>query len=773
MWRITVTGVVQGVGFRPSVIRTAFKRNARGFVRNDGSHVTILVDHDPGGFIEDLKAELGPIARIESTDIKEEKIEPPVSFTIHSSIEGKRDSSLPYDTAVCETCLQEMKDPKNRRYRYPFTNCTDCGARYTVIEKLPYDRERTTMDAFRTCPKCSREYSDMSFRRYHAQTLSCTEDGPIYRYLDADLKEIASGWGAFIECARGIDGGKPIIVKGWGGMHVISDPEKLEELRRWCGRPYKPFAIMIRDIETAKKISRTGEYENGLLSSPARPIVLVRKKREVPGWARKGLDLASPGLNNVGLYLPYSGIHHLLFDALGEIQSELRWFVMTSANPPGEPMSLTLESAKVLEADGYLVHDRKIAARCDDSVIVPTPNVEIRSTGPFGLKAAVIRKGRGLIPDPIEIPHDRTLIAVGPERNVTITVTRSGKAFTSPYVGNTRYPSVLEYASSSASRFSYLFGADDPEAVICDLHPRYASRILAREIAAEKGIPMMEVQHHHAHAASLQVDAGLEGLGTVVVDGVGYGSDGKPWGGESIICRSSEWKRVGHIEEFGLPGGDRSVYHPERIAHWLTSSVGHRFTTGSSEADRMLLSTHDKAVMTTSMGRFLDALSSLMLGVTWRTYDGEPAIRLETLLATSKEPATEMFRIDRRPGVVPIKERWSILIDELLKNNDTALRPGIKMDNGKKANLAMGIVSSVIDDLVAIISEDEDVPKSREGKNLIGLSGGVSYSVPIMERFVQACRMVDAVPVLHSRVPPGDGGISVGQAVIGGTMGDG
>lgn len=770
MWRITVRGVVQGVGFRPAVVRTAKKLGSRGIVRNDGSHVTIEVDTKPADFIEALGSELGPMARIEEVFTGPIDIEPPDEFSIMDSTPGARDSSLPFDTAICSNCLREMNDPDNRRYRYPFTNCTDCGARYTVIEKLPYDRERTTMEPFDPCEDCSFEYSDISFRRFHAQTLSCSSDGPTYRYLDSDLNEIASGWEAFLECARSIDRGRSIIVKGWGGMHIVSDPSMIRRLRDWYGRPYKPFAIMVRDIDTARSISEIEDNEIGLLSSPARPIVLVMKKQHPPSWAVEGVELASPGLGNIGLYLPYSGIHHLIFSALDGIGSDLRWFVMTSANPPGEPMSMTLDNARELGADGYFVHDRKIAARCDDSVIIPDPVGKglIRSIGPFGIQASLIRKARGLVPDPIPAGHDRTLLAIGAERNVTVSVTSGGRIFTSPFVGNTRHPDVLEYARKSAERISYLFGADDIDTVICDLHPRYATRMLAREIAEEKGASLIEVQHHHAHAASLEADSGLDSIGTVVVDGVGYGSDGNPWGGEALISRCEGWHRIGHLEPFGIPGGDNSVYHPERISHWLSTSSGFDFTTGDNDKDRILRASHQNSVMTSSMGRLLDALSSLMLGITWRTYDGEPAIRLETLLARSKNPEIERFRLDRTGGIVPVIERWKILLEEI--GTDGPYHPGIELDPARKADLSMGLVCSILDDLITTISDHNDVPLSDEKKPLIGISGGVAYSRPILERFIQTCRTTGASAVIHSRVPAGDGGISVGQARIGGKL---
>ncbi|MFW3146174.1 MAG: carbamoyltransferase HypF [Thermoplasmatota archaeon] len=776
MWRILIKGVVQGVGFRPSAVRAARKIGAKGFVRNDGSHVTLFVSEDPETLVEGIRSELGPMGRIEDYEVREMDwpdaglLEPP-DFTILQSESGERDSSLPVDTAICDSCLRELRDPDNRRYRHPFTNCTDCGARFTVIEKLPYDRERTTMSPFEPCGDCSAEYSDISFRRYHAQTLSCPGDGPDYRYLDTRLKEKSRGFEAFLDCARSVINEEFVIIKGWGGMHIVSHPDKLPGLREWYGRKFKPFAMMARDIETARELAFIDEEADKILRSPARPILLLEKNSEAPEWARKGLEHCSPGLGNVGIYLPYSGIHHLLFDALEEEGSDLRWLVMTSANKPGEPMGLELEHVKALGASGYLVHNRRIAARCDDSVLVHVGGIDgsvLRRSAPFGIKALPIRKSRGLVPDPIPLKHRRAVLSLGAERNVSVSVSRKGRVFTSPYIGNSRHHSVLEYAGESLGRLRYLFGADSPEAVVSDMHPRYNTSRLAAETASELSVPHMKYQHHHAHAASLMVDADLEGLGCVVVDGVGYGTDGMPWGGESIVTSGLEWKRAGCLEAFGLPGGDGSVYHPERIAHWLTLGSGHEFSTGSNGTDTFLRASHERAVMTTSFGRILDALSSLMLGVTWRTYDGEPAIRLEALLSSSRSPHYELFGEGPKDGMVPVISRWKVMIDHLEDRGVSELRPGVELESSQKADLAMGFTGALIDDLVQCIVDADPEHKDPEGRSYIGVSGGVAYNVPLVKRFVSSVIECGAVPVLHSRVPPGDGGISVGQTLLGG-----
>ena len=774
MWLIHITGVVQGVGFRPSVKRAADRMGCRGFIRNDGSHVTIGVDMDVESFLKGVKEELGPMARIEGVDPREMdwsnlNMEAPAGFGITPSREGSMDSSLPPDTATCQGCLDEMFDPDDRRYRFPFTNCTDCGARYTAIRSLPYDRERTAMEPFDLCASCSDEYGDPAFRRFHAQTISCGEDGPAYRYLGRDMKERASGWDAFLGAARDIKRGGRIIMKGWGGMHICCAPTQLEGLREWYGRPYKPFALMVRDIQTADLIVRTSGEGRRTLSSPARPIVLMEKRPDAPKWAQKGLDLASPGLGNVGIYLPYSGGHHLLFSALSEVGFPHPWVVMTSGNLPGEPMALELEDISDLDADGYLFHNREIAARCDDSVVVPHPPAgsAVRRAGPFDMYSFPIRKGRGLIPDPLAIPFTGKVMALGAERNVSLSVTRGGRIFTSPYIGNTRHPSVMDYLRESSGRMRYLFGVGDIEAVGVDLHPRYNTGRYGSEVAKEEGVDLIRVQHHHAHGASLLVDADLPSMGCVVVDGVGHGDDGRPWGGESMWVDHKGYVRASHLEPFGIPGGDASVYHPERIARWLCREAGWELALGDDRLETILEKTHGSSLMTSSMGRLLDGLSALLLGVTWRTYDGEPAIRLEALLGRSKNPVTEPFDRPIPDGGIAVASRWRTLLEELWPEG-TTISPGSAADDKRLPDLAMGFVESVASDLVVKAADMASAKGSvdEEGRPYVGITGGVSYNVPIVMGFLRSCERIGARPVLHSRVPPGDGGISVGQAVV-------
>ena len=779
MWEITVKGVVQGVGFRPTVKRCALEAGAKGSVKNEGAHVTILTDEDPQQFIKRLKKMLGPLARIESYRTRKASWEEygyhrggPEGFEILESSSGDLDSSLPPDTAVCDECLEEMFDPGNRRHLHPFTNCTNCGARYSLIEGLPYDRERTAMSDFPPCGICRSEYSDPLRRRFHAQTLSCPDDGPLYRFLDSDLDVISSGYRAIEDLASMIVNGGWGIVKGWGGMHIACGTGYIRKMREWYGRPYKPFALMCRGVDVAIEIvEMDGEMERSLRSG-ARPILLLDKKRNVKEGVRSIQENASPGLPTVGIFLPYSGVQHLLFRAMERAGDRSGILVMTSANRPNEPMSLGIEKASDLKAPGYLVHDRRISARTDDSVVVPSRwrgDHIIRSPGPFGVEGVPIRKARGLIPDPLPCDHKKNLIALGAERNVTVSLSRSGRIFTSPYLGNARNPDVQDYVLKTVDRLGKLFGGTPPEAVVVDRHPRYATRPIGEELGDKYGVDVLEVQHHHAHAASLIGDAILDRIACLAFDGVGFGDDGTPWGGECIISDTGSYERVDHLEPFGLPGGDASVYHPERIAYWLSEESGFVLDIGDEKTSALLRKTHRSSIMTTSMGRLMDALSALMLGVTWRSYDGEPAMRLERLLGISRSPDTDLFRSASGSGPVPVRARWKILMDELFgKDPDPGIDPDIAIR--RKADLTMGFLESLVEDMVdSALRALEDLDDGKMDP-MIGLSGGVAYNTAITGSFVNICRKNGARAVLHSRVPPGDGGVSVGQAIIGGHM---
>jgi hydrogenase maturation protein HypF len=617
------------------------------------------------------------------------------------------------------------------------------------------------------CPECSAEYGDASFRRFHAQTLSCPKDGPVYRFLDSGLKEVSQGRDAVADATSAILSGSRIIVKGWGGMHIVCDPSRLSDMRAWYKRPYKPFALMCADLETVAEFAVLDGPGLKAVNSPARPIALLRKRDDPPAWAKEGLEMASPGLDSVGVYLPYAGIHHLLFRSLREHGPGLRWLVMTSANVPGEPMGLDLEDVAPLKADGYLVHDRRIVARCDDSVVIPDPippGVRRSAKGPSGMDAFIIRRSRGMVPIPLAISHERSVLGLGAERNMSTTLTSNGLAYATPYLGTSRVPSALDFASEATAHYRGLFASGKLEAVVVDKHPMYETTRWGRALAKEEGVPLFEVQHHHAHAISLMADAGMDRLTSLVLDGVGWGDDGTPWGAEVLDPGHTDYRRIGHLAPFGLPGGDSAVYHPERIAYWLTRESGHEMALPDAAAAEVLERTRRSSIMTSSMGRLLDALASISLGITWRSYDGEPAMRLEALLGRSKDPATSLYgSMIGADGVVDVRERWGTLISELFGEGAVRTPDPTVRATARTADLVAGLVLAVLDDLV-------EVGSGSAAGGCLGISGGVAYDLPIVKAFAASCGKRGIVPVLHSKVPCGDGGISIGQAVFGGHM---
>ncbi len=517
--RIVFQGVVQGVGFRPAAYRVAKAMGLSGYVRNNGSNVEVVVDCRAPEFVEAFRKALPPLARIEDLkyeDADEETVRKALGhpeqisgFSIVHSRSGSRDSPIPADTAMCEPCRKELLDPGNRRHDFPFTNCTDCGARFSVIRDVPYDRKNTSMDEFRLCQGCQDEYKDPDNRRFHAQTISCPDDGPRYRLYDSERRVVANET-SVEEAAQRLDAGELGVIKGWGGMHIVCRLGECGRLRGWYKRPAKPFAVMFRDIGTVRRFAEVDAEAEKLLTSIQRPIVLLPRREDCP-------QLLSPGLGNVGCYLPYSGLHYVLFKHL-----RADALIMTSANPAGEPMLLENDEAFSLGLDFYLLHNRKIENRCDDSVLVP-----------FRGRKYFIRKSRGWVPDGIPVPYAERILAMGAERNVTSAISKDGKVYATQYIGNTTRYNVGLFQDHATRYLMRLLGVLKTEQVVVDLHPQYATRRLGLDMAREFGAPVVEVQHHWAHAASLMLDNDLgaeELIMCLSVDGAGYGPDGKsPW----------------------------------------------------------------------------------------------------------------------------------------------------------------------------------------------------------------------------------------------------
>jgi len=722
-YRILIKGVVQGVGFRPCIYRVATSMGLTGYVRNTGSDVEVVVDLEPERFMEAVRRNLPSIASISSyswevTDYTGS------GFEIDMSTAGTRGSPVPPDTAMCAECLEEMLTEGNRRYMYPFTNCTQCGARFSIIKDVPYDRKNTSMDAFPMCSECQAEYSDPGNRRFHAQTLSCGREGLGYTLHMRDGSMVPGD--PVRTFARMLDEGKLGAVKGWGGMHIACTLEAAGELRRRYRRPQKPLAVMVRDLEAAGRYAVLDEHSQELLLSPQRPIVLVPKRETVP-------EQISPGLESIGIFLPYSGVQHLIFHHLKHDA-----LVMTSANLPGEPMCTDNSASFSLDVDVFLLHNREILNRIDDSVVIP-----YRDTTLF------IRRSRGYVPVPLQCPHSSSVLGVGAQENLTSSVAVRGEVIQSQYIGDGRNYDVLVFHEQAARHLMRLFGVDALDAVVMDLHPGYTTRRLAKRVAAEHGAELMEVQHHWAHMASLMVDAGMDFLVCLTLDGTGYGEDGTVWGAEVLRGSLSEYSRVGSVSTVPLIGADRAVIEVERVVFALQKLSGAEVTVLRDRED-ILERVMKNSVRASSMGRILDAISARLGICTEMTYDGEPAMKLETLLLRGRH--TYEFPKEFLPG-----EPKRADVNAMYMRFEELIQAGAAPEDA-----AFSFVDTLIDALTDLASD--------HAEGAVGITGGVAYSIPINNMFMEHCRRKGLRPVLHSRIQCGDGGISVGQCAVGGAV---
>ncbi len=723
--KLIFKGIVQGVGFRPTIYRIAKQLGLNGYVLNKGSEVEVIINKKKDEFIKQVKEHLPSIANI--TEIIEEKDDRNFdNFQILHSEKGERESLIPPDVGICKDCLIELFDEGDKRYLFPFTNCTVCGARYSLVKDVPYDRERTAMGDFKLCESCEKEYKSPLNRRYHAQTISCPICGPKYKLFDKDKKYLGEKQ-AIKRFARQIDTGKIGVIKSWGGMHLCCNISEISRFRPWYGRPQKPFALMVKDIETAKKYAEITEDERKILLSKSRPIVLANKI---------GAEEASPGLNTIGLFLPYTGLHHFLFSYL---KSDA--LVMTSSNVPGEAMITTDEEAFSIDADIYLLHNRSIPNRVDDSV------VRVWNGNTF-----FIRKSRGYVPEPIAVNYTKRILSVGAGENITGAISHDKFVYATQYIGNSKYYSTLEFLEESLRHLMKLTSKEQKiDAVVQDLHPGYDSRKVAEKFSDEYSAPLFDVQHHWAHAASLLVDNNIDESVVLTLDGLGYGSDGSFWGGEVLVSDFKDFERVGHLEDIPLLGGDQASRDPRRLVFAIFKKFGEEKYFMDNEA--MILSKMmDKAPRSSSFGRILDALSCYLNICTKRTYDGEPAMKLEKYLANGKP--TYSFDAEVKNGTIGT-------VDLFRQLDETIDKPLTEKD---KANYVHSMVKIVIDKL----SDIAIVHAERRDIKTIGLTGGISYNIPITEMVEKQVNKTDLKLIVHNSVPNGDGGIAIGQnAIIG------
>lgn len=716
MYKIKIKGIVQGVGFRPFIYRKCIELGLSGYVKNTGDGVEVLVS-DKEKLLKIL-SEIPPLARVDSYEIEEIEKDKKFKFNNFEILESAESGGMtfvPPDGFLCRDCLRELKDKNDPRYNYFFITCTNCGPRYTIIERTPYDRDTTSMSDFEMCGFCKKEYTDPMNRRYHAQTAACDSCGPKLA-LHHNGEQIKGG---IKETAELIKKGEIIAIKGIGGFHIacsarddtISRLRKIEKIRE-----NKPFAVMVRDFEMLEKIAEFNEIEEKLLKSKERPILILKKLNENSLVSVSKLD-------TIGVMLPYTGLHYLLFDHLNEP------IVMTSSNLPESPITTELEEQFV---PYVLDNDRRIVNPLDDSVIKVIAD-----------KKLFIRRSRGFVPDAIKVAGDRKgvnkqILALGAEMMNTFCACREGNATLSGHIGNTRSMETFEYSKKMLNKFLN-FTKTKPNLLISDLHPRYNTSIYAEELSKKLNIPLIRVQHHLAHVYSVAAEHNLEDFAGIACDGLGFGSDGKIWGGE-IFCNS---QRIGSLEEHVMLGGDSAVKNPSKmlmgiLMKFLDESEVKKIMLklkyySNNEIDLLSKQYNEKfnCIETTSTGRVLDAASALLGICDKRTYDGEPAMMLE---AFSSEP------YDLKP-VIEKKDRRILkttpVFEYLIEN----------IDKDKK-RLAATVQRYIAEGLYEI---------ADKYRKPIVFSGGCAYN-RIMTGY-----LVGKGVYVNEKVPAGDGGVSFGQ----------
>ena len=772
--RIRITGIVQGVGFRPFVYRLATGLGLSGWVLNSSSGVEIEVTGPPSvldEFVERLWAEAPPLARIEhvtSADIplpdplSGDELPPSGAFTIrHSEARPGEFQPISPDTAICDDCLRELFDPDDRRYRYPFINCTNCGPRFTIIRDIPYDRPKTTMAPFGMCSDCQREYDDPADRRFHAQPNACPVCGPRVWFSGSRVGLAAppealsvmpeTPRDQSVQAARDLlRAGGILAVRGLGGFHLACDAtndEAVARLRERKGRVDKPFAIMSFDLDTVRRYCEVSDQERTVLTSRERPIVLLRRRPEslIP-------SIVAPGNNTLGVMLPYTPLHYVLLEP-GDPDSPFSpALVMTSGNYSEEPIATGNDEAMerlASLADAFLLHDRDIHARCDDSV-----------TRVFGGVELPIRRSRGCAPYPVHLPFPvGQVLAVGAELKNTFCLTRDRYAFLSQHIGDLENYETLRFFEQMVEQLTRTFRIQ-PDLVACDLHPAYLTTRYARRIVSEStlGLELVQVQHHHAHVASCMGENGLTGERPVIgvaFDGTGYGTDGAIWGGEFMVADYSSFRRTAHVKYVPLPGGDAAIRRPYRVALAHLWEAGIPWDDGlppvaaASPAERALLARQLErklnVVPTSSVGRLFDAVSALA-GVRQEiNYEAQAAIELE-MLVTDGVDAAYAFGLGEQ--IDPSPALSAIVADV-------------------RAGVPAGIIAAKFHNGLAMMIRDVCMRLREETKlDEVVLSGGVFQNTTLLGKALPLLREADFTVYTHQLVPPNDGGISLGQALV-------
>jgi hydrogenase maturation protein HypF len=767
---IHVTGIVQGVGFRPFVYRVAKSLSLMGYVLNLGDAGVEIVVEGPEKQIQELigiiKNNLPSISRIDDFTLEWLPAEGTFSdFLIYKSSIGRNDDAIPVlppDIAVCNDCIVDMFDAKSRWYQYGFTSCAACGPRYSTITDLPYDRPNTTMIDFPLCDTCNTGYTNPLDRRYHAQTTACDICGPRYRLVDRDARILASE-NPIEAVAKLIDDGAIAALQGIAGTHIAtktSDVGPIETLRKRKNRFQRPFALMVRNRSTLKKLVDISKFEERILTSWRRPIVLASKKppsNVLPLIHDSVIDIIAPGLDTIGVMLPYAPMHHLLFK-----HSKEPALVMTSANPTGMPMYIDPEVIMYelgSIADYFLLHNRRIHQRVDDSVVKFTNHEN----------PIFIRRARGYVPEPLVFNgpwKSLRVLGVGPEEKATASLAKSNRVYMTQYIGDTDQIENIEFLTQAISHMKHLLNISKLDGVACDLHPEFLSTELAERISSEGDIPLFRVQHHHAHLSSLIVDGLIpihNRIVCITADGYGYGEDETAWGGEILVGGLKDYKRKGGLIAQDFTGGDLSAIYSSRaflgvvgdnLKHEkLLQILGSAEISPNQKISSDMLDILAKAdnrrintVKSTSTGRVLDAVAVALGICNQNSYDGECPMKLEAFARKSNVQLDIKFN---KSGYGRVLDTTHLLlqITELVEKGVS--RPEL-------AYAAQYSIGQGLAEIACQVAQEEGILH-------VGFSGGVAVNHILTRSVVKHIQENGLVPILHSLVPPGDGGISVGQ----------
>jgi hydrogenase maturation protein HypF len=757
---ILVRGVVQGVGFRPFVFRLAHETRLAGFIGNNTDGVTIEIEGlspQLDEFLTRLRTDAPPMARIDSLAVQDLAPTGESEFRIiNSQVLGQVSTGIPADAATCSDCLRELLDPADRRFRYPFINCTNCGPRYTITRRIPYDRPQTSMAVFPMCPQCQAEYDDPLNRRFHAQPNACWDCGPKVWLVDIAGAPIP----AEDPIAASIDrllAGEIMAIKGIGGFHLAVDATSDSAVMRLRERKHrygKPLAIMVRDVGVARQLCALTADEEALMQTPARPIVLARARKD------NGIAPAvAPGIPWLGIFLPYAPLQHLLF-----ADPRVRAVVMTSANLSEEPIAIDNDEARerLKEiCDACLLHDREILQRCDDSVQALVDGAP-----------QIIRRARGFVPLAIDLPMDTPpLLAVGGHLKSVFALARGRYAYQSQHLGDLENVTGLEFFEHALDHLMRTFEIQ-PQSVVHDLHPGYLSTSWAKEWAAARNLPLIGIQHHHAHIAGCMAEHGLDGpvIG-LSLDGTGYGTDGRIWGGEVLIARLGSFERFAHLGYVHMPGGDAAVREPWRMALAHLRAAGLDVSSpevpsllGATEKESRLLARMIErsinAPLTSSLGRLFDAVAAVVLNRRAVDYEAQAAIELEGM-AIDEPDDINGYEIalsggnweEREPLLMDVAPLWN----ELLRDLKSAVT---------KPRIAARFHAGVAQGFIRVA----EAARSAAGINTVAMSGGVMHNRRLARLLRSGLESVGFQVYQHRRVSPGDGGLSYGQAAAAAAM---